>query len=77
MINHKDCLRLCNARLGNLNKFRNRFMNMDYSPNPDEIVNANGRELLSLCDTNCLIPVNHLQLNQTICDGGLTFRKKQ
>ena len=66
-----------NARLGSLNKFSNPFMNMDYSPNPDEIVNANGRELLSLCDTNCLIPVNHLQLNQTICEGGLTFRKKQ
>jgi hypothetical protein len=66
-----------NARLSSLNKFKNPTRNIDYTPNPDGIINANGRELLSLCESNGLIPVNHLQLNQTSCEGGLTYKKKQ
>ena len=66
-----------NARLSSLNIFKNPTRNIDYTPNPDGIINANGRELLSLCDSNGLIPVNHLQINQTSCEGGLTYKKKQ
>jgi len=66
-----------NTRLSSLNMFKNPTKNIDYTRNPDRTINANGRELLSLCESNELIPVNHLQLNQTSCDGGLTCKKKQ
>ena len=66
-----------NARLGSLEAFNKPENNIHYSHNPDQTINANGRELLLLCENKHLIPVNHLQINQTTCEGGFTFKKKQ
>ena len=47
----------------------------EYSPNPDPRVNANGRDLISLCKSNKLIPLNHMKNKSLTCDGTLTFKR--
>ena len=51
---------------------------MYYSANPDTTVNANGRDLRSVCIsiTMYIMLINHLQIGALNRDGGLTFRRK-
>ena len=64
-----------NARIGPLDRFNRLHENIMYTVNPDPVTNANGRDVISLCTNNDLVPVNHLHTDTIKCDGGLTYRQ--
>ena len=66
-----------NARMGNrIQNLVECDLDILYSNNPDPVVNANGREVLSLCKTLSLWPINHLVHGASHCEGDLTYRMK-
>jgi len=71
-----------NSRMGNLDVFSRRQEGIVYTENPDTVTNTNGKELISLCSTNNLLPINHITVDRTsganlTGEGKLTFRKKE
>lgn len=64
-----------NARMGDLDTFNDENRLFSYTSNPDRTTNANGRDLIELCQTNSLVPINHLTTSTISCDGNLTFRQ--
>ena len=66
-----------NSRMGNLDTLNQPTENMNYNENPDVTTNANGRDVMSLCMSQNITPVNHLQYNNVSFDGKRTFRKQQ
>ena len=66
-----------NARMGNrIQNLVECDLDILYSNNPDPVVNANGREVLSLCKTLSFWPINHLVHGASHCEGDLTYRMK-
>ena len=49
--------------------------NLNYSDNPDLVVNIHGRTLLELAEGNNLIPINHLISSKLEADGGYTYKQ--
>ena len=64
-----------NARLGDLIRFEDK--DIAYSENPDKTRNSNGRDILNVCTSQHIIPVNHLKTQKLKCEGNLTFKKKK
>ena len=48
---------------------------ISYEINPDQNTNENGKDLLTFCKENNLVPVNHMKYKDIQCEGGLTYRK--
>jgi hypothetical protein len=66
-----------NARAGPLQTLNSQNNEIRYTQNPDPVINTHGKELISLCKTQDMLPINHLKINKITCDGKLTFRKRQ
>ena len=65
-----------NARIGPLkNSHLALKYNLNYSENPNCIVNSHGKTLLQLDEDNNMIPKNHLNRNILKADGGYTYRQ--
>ena len=43
--------------------------------NPDRIQNAIRKDILLLCESEGLLPVNHIAIDEQVLDGGLTYKK--
>ena len=65
-----------NARMSNLDLFRDEPDGIDYTINPDTNSNANGGHMIDVCRTCCLTPVNHLVCGGRAFPGNLTFRQR-
>ena len=65
-----------NARMGNMDALSEPNESIIYSQNADPVTNTNGRELLNLCLSCKLKPLNHMQYSGTCFNGGLTFKQK-
>lgn len=65
-----------NARMGDLSKFSNSDMSLQYAANCDAVLNSNGRILSSLCITCGITPSNHAIFNGKYFKGGYTFKKR-
>ena len=65
-----------NSRMGNLSDFNRPTAHISYTNNPDTTINNNGRDLMSLCLSHNILPINHLTCNDIICDGNLTFKRR-
>ena len=65
-----------NARMSDLSIFSNPDMNITYMQNPDSRSNANGRDLITLCHSYGLLPINHLCYSNKKFHGGLTYRQR-
>ncbi len=59
------CLMICRATWDN------------YSNNPDQGSNRNGRVMVSLCKSCNLVPVNHIQTAKCKSNNGLSFKMKE
>ena len=64
-----------NARMPNLNIFESDTVH--YSENPDRGSNANGTDIISLCENFALVPINHRRTPSRTYEGGFTFRQGQ
>ena len=64
-----------NSRMRNIQMFNNEENDLFYEQNPDQNTNENGKDLLTFCKEHKLIPVNHMNHKNIICDGGLTYKK--
>ena len=62
-----------NARMPKLENLQK--CHVTYMENPDQVENAHGKELYSLCDDLDLLPLNLLVTDGLMCDGNLTFRQ--
>ncbi len=62
--------------MGDLSKFQKNNKAFKYTENPDTTVNSHGHEIISICEDNNLVPVNHLCTGDVKCEGSLTYRQK-
>ena len=60
-----------NSRIGVVNSLNGEV----YQPNPDATLNQHGRRLLTICESNNLVPLNMLIKNQTRFRSGFTFHR--
>ena len=65
-----------NSRMGNLGVFESDANGTYFSENPDKKINANGKDLINMCISCNLVPLNHLGQGDIHFDGGLTYRQK-
>ena len=65
-----------NARIGDLNALVFEADRIQYSSNVDTATNTNGRDLVNLCLTSDLKPLNHMMYHGKSFDGNLTFKQK-
>ena len=65
-----------NSRIPDLKQFTLVSMNVSYTENPDTALNAHGTDLIKLCKDCSMRPVNHCVYNDSVFDGGLTFKQK-
>ena len=56
-----------NARIPNLEEFACKEDGISYSPNPDTCQNANGKDLISVCQSYDMVPLNHLKHHDLKC----------
>ena len=65
-----------NARMENLNALQDQKIQLKYTENPDSTQNENGKEMINFCQTHNIVPVNHMIYRNAVCDGELTFKRK-
>ncbi len=63
-----------NARMGDLSKFQKNNSAFKYTENQDTTVNFHSHEIISICEDNNIVPVNHLCTEDVKCEGNLTYR---
>ncbi len=78
MKTEKQCILFgdLHARIPILEMFNDLSCNLRYSNNPDQGSNRSGREMVSLCKTCNLLPVNHVQAAKCKFNNGLSFKMK-
>ena len=65
-----------NARIPDLRLFTSTALKLGYTENPDTKSNSNGVDLVNICLSNYLKPLNHAVHNSKVFDGGLTYKQK-
>ena len=65
-----------NARLGDLNVFEDKNIELKYTDNVDPVINENGHKLRNMSSEMELIPVNHAITSVLQHEGNFTFKKK-
>ncbi len=65
-----------NAHMPDMSCFSKASIKVNYTANPENIENAHGKEILSICKDFLLVPVNHMCYKDVTCDGGLTYIQK-
>lgn len=65
-----------NARIPNLSVLNDTNNAFSYSVNCDSGVNGHGNEMLNICQTLGIRPINHLIIKEKHFTGDLTFRQK-
>ena len=65
-----------NARMPDLSLFESPLLQLKYRTNPDTKSNANGVDVMNLCISNHLKPLNQAIQNCKVYDGGLTYKQK-
>ena len=65
-----------NARIKDLSQFCDKNYAIQYIPNNDNGLNANGNSLCEICKNCDIVPVNNLIYEQKTFHGGLTYRQK-
>lgn len=64
-----------NSRMGDLSVFESNDLEIRYTTNPDNRINANGRSVVSLCKHCGLVPLNHIVCGNLCCEGNFTYRQ--